>query len=128
MLYIDFQFYTNEFKGVSLSEDAFNSLVGRASDIIDQVTNYKIEQIGFDNLYPTFQQRVKKATVAQVEFMHVNGGVIAMQSSDASNVSIGKFSYSTGVSDKVMAKSISDSAIAYLNGTGLLYRGVVTCG
>lgn len=128
MPYIDYQFYTDEFKGVSLSEDAFNNLVGRASDLIDQVTNYKIETIGFDNLYPAFQQRVKKATAAQVEFMHVNGGVVSMQSSDTSNVSIGKFSYSTGGSDKGMTKSISDSALAYLKGTGLLYRGVVTCG
>lgn len=128
MLYIDYQFYTDEFKGVSLSEDAFNNLAGRASDLIDQVTKYKIEDIGFDNLYPAFQQRVKKATAAQVEFMHVNGGVVAMQSSDASNVTIGKFSYATGGSDKGMAKSISDSALAYLNSTGLLYRGVVTCG
>ena len=128
MPYIDYQFYIDEFKGVSLSEDVFNNLVGRASDLIDQVTNYKIETIGFDNLYPAYQQRVKKAVAAQVEFLHVNGGIVGMQSSDSSNVSIGKFSYATGDSSKGLSKSISDSALAYLNGTGLLYRGVVTCG
>ncbi|WP_374964615.1 hypothetical protein [Lysinibacillus sp. RS5] len=127
MLYIDYQFYTDEFKGVSLSEDVFSSLVGRASDMIDQVTNYKIESIGFDNLFPAFQQRVKKATAAQVEYLHVNGGMAMMQSS-VTDVSIGKFSYDSLASSKTPDKTISDNAMAYLKCTGLLYRGVATCG
>ena len=127
MPYIDYQFYTEEFKGVPLSEDVFSSLVGRASDSIDQVTNYKIEAIGFDNLYPTFQQRVKKATAAQVEYLYVNGGPATMQST-VTDVAIGKFSYDSLAASKTPDKSISDAALAYLKGTGLLYRGVATCG
>lgn len=127
MPYIDYQFYTDEFQGVSLSEDVFSSLVGRASDMIDQVTNYKIESIGFDNLYPAFQQRVKKATAAQVEYLHVNGGMATIQSS-VTDVSIGKFSYDSLAASKTPDKTISDNAMAYLRGTRLLYRGVATCG
>lgn len=128
MPFIDYQFYTDEFKGVSLSEDAFNGLVGRASDLVDQATNYKIEAIGIENLHPAYQQRVKKAVAAQVEFLNVNGGIVAMQSNDVTSASIGSFSYSAGDSGKGMTKFISDSAITYLSTTGLLYRGVVTCG
>ena len=128
MPYIDYQFYTDEFKGVSLSEDAFNNLVSRASDLIDQVTNFKIETIGFENLYPAYQQRVKKAVAAQVEYMHVNGGIVNMQTADLSSASLGSFSYAENGSSGQVMKTTSKSAIDYLRGTGLLYSGVMTCG
>lgn len=133
MPYIDYDFYTNEFKGVSLDESIFSSLVDRASDLIDIATNHKIEAIGFDHLYTSFQLRIKKAVAAQVEYMYVNGGIEAMQSQEIQQASIGRFSYSKSVSKAQSAnvsthQTICHMARDYLQGTGLLYAGVTTVG
>lgn len=133
MPYIDYNFYTNEFKGVSLDESTFSSLANRASDLIDIATNDKIGAIGFDNLHPSLQLRVKKAVAAQIEYIHVNGGIEAMQSTEMQEASIGNFSYSKSSSRASGAKVannqiICDTARDYLRGTGLLYTGVMTIG
>ena len=133
MPYIDYDFYTNEFKGVSLDENTFSSIVDRASDLIDIATNDKIGAIGFENLYPSFQLRVKKAIAAQVEYIHVNGGIEAIQSQEMQQVSIGDFSYSKSTSKAQSAgvsihQTICPVARDYLRGTGLLYTGVMTIG
>lgn len=122
MSYIDYQFYTNTFKGVSLDEGTFNSLVDRANDFIDIATNYRITN--FEDLHLNIQLRVKKAVAAQVEHMHLNGGIEDMQTDDVFSVSIGSFSFSSNQT----SKTISDMSKRYLLATGLLYRGVSTYG
>lgn len=133
MPYIDYDFYTNEFKGVPLDEDVFLSLVGRVSDLIDIATNFKIEAIGFEKLPPLIQLRIKKATAAQLEYIHVNGGIEATQSQEMQQASIGRFSYSKSTSKAQNAnasthQTICPAASDYLRSTGLLFSGVATYG
>lgn len=128
MPYIDYQYYTDVFKGVSLDEDTFSLLVSRASDMIDQATNYKLSALDWDKLHELYKSRVQKAVAAQVEYLHVNGGVIAMQSTEVSQASIGSFSYTESESARNINRTISGSSTAYLRGTGLLYGGVITYG
>lgn len=125
--YIDYDFYTNTFKGVPLSDDTFNSLVDRASDMIDIATNYRIEKIGFENFHARIQLLIKKATASQLENLSLNGGIATLQSSGVSNASVGRFSYTVDGSSSEKGKSICDFSKSYLKATGLLYGGVRVC-
>lgn len=133
MPYIDYHFYTNDYKGVPLSEDVFSSLVGRAGDLIDIATNFKIEAISFERLPSLIQSRIKKAVAAQLEYIHVNGGIEATQSEGMQQASIGRFSYSKSASgaqstNTSIRQTICPVASDYLRATGLLNTGVATYG
>lgn len=129
MGYIDEDYYKDDYKG----EDAGDNLekyIERASDIIDQLTGYKIDDL---EDYPKFiKDLVKKATAAQVEMYAVKGGYTQAETGGTfDSVTIGKFSYSSGDKSKSSESSrFSPAAIGYLQATGLLYAGVgvVDCG
>src|SRR5690554_8196516 len=71
MAYIDAEYYVNVYKGVDAGDD-LDRYIERASDLVDQVTGYKIADLSA--LHPRIQELVKKATAAQVEFYVLNGG------------------------------------------------------
>ncbi|WP_153124670.1 hypothetical protein [Peribacillus tepidiphilus] len=132
MAYIDKQYYDNEYKGVPIADEStFNRLAERASDVIDEMTEYKIQDF---NTLTTFQQtQVKKATAAQIEYM-VTSGESVIHGSNFGSVSIGSFSYSEGAkgsNDSRINRNeqrTSPAVIGYLKPTGLLYRGVSVYG
>lgn len=121
MAYIDKTYYDETYKGVPIDNaDTFSRLSERASDMIDQITGYKIKDI---NDLTAFQQsQVKKATAAQTEFLAISGSESAVHGDSFQSVGIGSFNYSknTGESEK----RISPSVVGYLKQTGLLYSGV----
>jgi hypothetical protein len=71
----------------------------------------------------------QSAVCAQAEFILENGGVSALsETTDGGSVSLGKFSYSgggsSGSSGGSAVNSLCAQALALLEPTGLLYRGV----
>lgn len=69
----------------------------------------------------------QNAVCAQAEFILENGGVSALsETTDGGSVSLGKFSYSGGGSSSggSAVNSLCGQALALLEPTGLLYRGV----
>lgn len=71
----------------------------------------------------------QNAVCAQAEFILENGGVSALsETTDGGSVSLGKFSYSSsgnsGSSGGSALNSLCAQALALLEPTGLLYRGV----
>ena len=70
----------------------------------------------------------QNAVCAQAEFILENGGVSALsETTDGGSVSLGKFSYSgggSGSSGGSAVNSLCSQALALLEPTGLLYRGV----
>jgi len=124
MPYIDYDYYSNDYQGVEIDSLSFEVLVKRASDVIDVITSDHITNIGFDTMHERIKEKIKKATAAQVEFMHLNGGAQAVHgNSGISSASIGGFSYSAS-SEGDSNNKISPSVIDYLRLTGLLYKGV----
>lgn len=120
MAYIDYTYYTDTYKGVPIDADTFLRLSDRASDVIDQLTNY---QIGDITQYPEWMQTlIKKAVAAQVEYFVYAGEQVTHGDVGFSDVRIGNFSYSSGTQ-----AAISPAVINYLRPTGLLYRGVTVC-
>lgn len=126
MPYIDTTYYTDEFKGLEVEDvNELNRMISRASDYIDQITNYKLKSIDFSTIDPFFQEQVKKAVCAQVEAWQRNGG-LDESFDQPNNVSVGKFSYSQGRNaDNANRKRHVDQAVLeYLKPTGLLYSGI----
>src|SRR5690554_5050062 len=126
--YIDAEYYNNEYKGVDAGDD-LDRYIERASDLVDQVTGYKIRD--FEALPPFIQEQVKKATAAQVEFYVLNGGPEGVDGNDGgfNQVAIGSFEYQTArMGQQTPAGKqehrVAPAALAYLEPTGLLYRGV----
>lgn len=127
--YIDAEYYNNEYKGVDAGDD-LDRYIERASDLVDQVTGYKIADLAV--LHPRIQELVKKATAAQVEFYVLNGGPEGVDGStdgSFSQVSIGAFQYQSGrINQQIPAGKqehrVAPAALAYLEPTGLLYQGV----
>ena len=128
MGYITPEYYTDEYMGADAGSE-LEKYIKRASDLIDQVTGYKIKD--FDSLPPFVQEQVKKATAAQVEFYVIHGGDedVNAGNTDFARVAIGSFSYSVGSERETSTSNrdeqrVSPATLAYLEPTGLLYRGL----
>lgn len=119
MGYITPDYYVSEYKGAKPPEGELEKYIERASDVIDQATNYVLSGREFERFAQFIQDQAKKATAAQVEHFVVNG--LNANTGDLSQVSAGNFSYT--VKDEA-EKRISPEALEYLRPTGLLYRGV----
>jgi len=122
MPYVDYGYYTESYRGVAIEEGQFNSLVVKASDAIDMVTSDALQGIELSQQPIFLQEKVKKATAAQVEYMAMNGGETAMHGGSPSSVNVGNFSYSE--SEGMGSQRVSPAVMDYLRPTGLLYRGV----
>lgn len=71
-----------------------------------------------------WQEAARNAVCAQAELILENGGVSALsETTDGGSVSLGKFSYS-GSSGGSAVNLLCGQALALLEPTGLLYRGV----
>jgi hypothetical protein len=131
MPYIDEAYYNDEYKGKTAAAETLAVFLDRASDIIDQLTGYKIPNAGGIATYSDFiQTQIKKATAAQAEFLILSGDSSAANTGTAAaglqNVNIGSFSYSRGAAPLSGASSgrTSPAVLEYLKPTGLLYMGL----
>lgn len=129
MAYIVKSDYT-AFATTTISDDDFNIISERASDIIDAITFNKIAGKGISSYPSSVQSKIKKATCALCESIQINGGVTTLAQSvdDLTSVSIGSFSYgknSNSGTNSVYGVTIPPLLYMYLTGTGLLYCGGV---
>lgn len=127
MAYIDISYYQDEYEGMEVEASSFSRLEKRSREIIDVLTNYKIKQVGFDNLADFIQEQVKLATAAQIEYLSISGESNAMGSSGFGQVQTGSFSYGDkpGVETLTRSESMTTQKVmSLLVPTGLLYTGV----
>lgn len=126
MSYIDYDFYTNVYKGESITEEEFNKLLPKASDVLDDLTNdfYQFKDLESDLEWR--KTKFKKAVACQIEFFHEVGSTTSEGINDPQSVSIGRTTMSNGRSDSSNdSKSrVSKDVFTYLRTTGLLYRGL----
>ncbi|PSL41708.1 hypothetical protein B0H94_11821 [Salsuginibacillus halophilus] len=129
MGYIDTAYYNDEYKGVDAGDD-LERYIERASELIDEVTNYVLNNREFEEFASFIQKQVKKATAAQVEFYVVNGGPEQLDAGeDYSNFAIGSFQYSKGgAAENEQAARVSPKVFSLLAPTGMLYQGVINGG
>ena len=128
----DFNGYTD----TEITETEFTILAERASDVIDIITQHRIEEAGgFNTLSASQKAAVVKAVCAEVETLNAQGGVSALTGNadaTAGFVSLGKFSISGGSGSNgsgglllINGIPVSPLVTGYLMRTGLAYRGLV---
>lgn len=120
--------YYSENWGGWADTDELTAALRRAEIIVDREifpSGYTVSTV--PGMWRTAAQN---AVCAQAEFILENGGVSALsETTDGGSVSLGKFSYScgggsSGGSGGSAVNSLCGQALALLEPTGLLYRGV----
>lgn len=128
MAYIDQTYYDDVYKGTPISDpNEFARLSERASDTIDQLTNYILKGVDFNSLAQFLQDQVQKATASQTEYLYLSGGSQAQHgTSQLSSVGIGQFNYQQNQKSAQAGVYVPVSPQTYelLRPTGLLYQGV----
>jgi len=129
MSYIDLAYYTDEYMGEPVDKTDFPRYLRRAEEIIDSITRYQVRERGLDNLDKFLREQVKTATAAQVEYYAINGIELATDGNMPQSFTVGKVSVTTGSSNGGGGRgsAVSPKAIAALEQTGLLNRGVGVC-
>lgn len=125
MSYVDSKFYHEVYKGESVNDTDFPSLLDRAEELVEEMAMYRLTPITFSAMPEDVQLRVKKAVCAQIEYLDANGGSDMDNGVDMQSASLGKFSYSSGGSAEGEASQslYAPRAQRLLAPTGLLYRG-----
>lgn len=125
MPYVDKTFYTDTYKGESVSDADFPSLLQRAEEIIEEMTMYGLTLPTFNAMSEEHQERVKRAICAQIEYLDANGGADMDNGADLQSAGLGKFNYSkaSGSDGSTKQSVYSPRAQRILVPTGLLYRG-----
>lgn len=124
-MYVDEVYYNDTFKGESVESTGFSSLVCRASEIVEEMTMYRLTEDSFQKMPENMQVRIKNAVCAQIEYLDANGGNDMDNGVDLQSAGLGKFSYTKAVgTDGSSGQSIyAPRALRILAPTGLLYRG-----
>ena len=135
MKYIDYDYYSNEFAGIPVSESDFNRFAERASDMINFITFGRAEKVMAekDLKYAKLKERydaVRKATAAQTEvFVSLGDGVLTGKpSAEISREQLGNAAVNYDVhlrqTTELYGIPISGIAMGILNNAGLLFRGI----
>lgn len=127
MNYLDHVEY-KDYGFVEIPNQDFNRLLRKASDVIDNVTRrfYVFTDIEMDVQWR--RDAFKKAVAAQIEYFHETGSSTSHGLNEPTQVTIGRTSIGgrQGSSSSGGHKDlISNDALMHLQGTGLLYRGVM---
>lgn len=109
MAYATVDYYKTTYKGTIVTDAEIEQQLERASDVLDVISGYNIE-----NLTPFQGGLVKKACCAQAESQ-------IMGADDIQSASIGSFSYTLKSGGRVY---ITEKAMQLIEAAGLLYRGL----
>lgn len=111
MMYADFEYYVNSFKGRKTPQEEFDGYMKKASDLINGITLFKAQNYSADT-------SVKDCACALCDFYFEEEENGKYSSANVDGVSV------TYARRKSSDKSISDILSTYLAPTGLLYRGM----
>lgn len=132
MAYVDDVYFASQYVGsVEIDDDDFVSLAERASDVIDDLTQYTVKRNGIESLCEFDATQFKRAVCAQIEHLYYQGIENAVSGGSSGSYNIGSTSITKAVgSDSSVGGAgarVSPLAIRLLAPTGLLYRGVDLC-
>lgn len=112
-----------------MEEDEFNKLLPLASDVLDAVTldYYQFNDLETD--VPYRRDKFKKAIACQLQYFYDMGSTSSHGLQEPVSVTIGRTSMSSGYrgtqgQQEQQNNLVSQDVYMYLQGTGLLYRGI----
>lgn len=123
--YATVEYYENDFEGTLIPDDDIEKCLKEASEKIDSITFNRIVKIGFDNLTPFQQEKIKMAVCYQAEYIYDNG-FNGENKSDIASYSVLDISVSVGSKEaktKAEKECMSEMAYDLINKTGLSTRG-----
>lgn len=127
MAYITYEQYTQLYGTPPITEAEFPMYATTASDIIDSITQYRIERAGGISALPAgLQTLVQKAAAAQVLYLTQNGLETVVSGQTGQGFTVGKVSVDGGNSGGLTAAQLTVCPMAkmYLEQTGLMERSV----
>lgn len=72
-LYVDSDYYANEYEGKILQNDDISKYLKKAQEKIDSITYNRIVKIGFDNLTEFQKEKIKDAICLQADYIKEHG-------------------------------------------------------
>ncbi|MED2940656.1 hypothetical protein P4345_25720 [Cytobacillus horneckiae] len=124
-----------EFKEISkrdIDEGEFNKLLPKASAVIDNVTSQFYQRINIEKDNTWRVNKFKQALCTQIEYFHVLGATTfeeinnAPQTFQAGRTSVSNASRYNPSGANESKPLISEDVYIYLEGTGLLFSGVMS--
>lgn len=119
MAYVESDFYTETYQGTLLEDENIEKQLSKSSDQIDSLTFNRIVGIGFENLTPFQQEKIKKAICELAEFNYQYYDYLY---APINAFSAGSISVSFNGVNKINGVYAPDSVINILNQTGLTCR------
>lgn len=123
MAYVTEEYYSDTFKGEPVVSADFPALEARASELVEEMTMYRVTPITILVMPEPIQECIKKAVCAQIEYMDANGGSDMDNGDDLQSAGLGKFNYTKSSGGASQQSLYAPRAQRILAPTGLLYRG-----
>ena len=127
---VDFQYYSETYKGNEADETSFPALNAHASRVIGAMTRWQVDETTIDELPSLTQTLYRLAVCSQIDFLAING-VDSLNSGGEVGFTVGKVRVdgrAKASAGGAMSASISPAAIAYLEQTGLMNPAVPVVG
>lgn len=127
MAFLTIAEYTAEGNYRDINQDEFDQLLKKAENLLDVITDsfYQLNEFDSDNEWR--KQRVKRALISQIDYFKETRKTTAEGLNNApKSVSLGRTTisqsdrYGTNGSKSIVSEEMN----TYLQGTGLLYRGI----
>lgn len=124
---VDFQYYTDTYKGNEADETSFPALNAHASRVVAIMTRWQVTEDNFSGLHPLIQTMYRLAICSQIDFLAINGVDSMTGGEDAVGFQVGKVRVDGKAKTSMsgaMSASISPAALSYLEQSGLMYPGI----
>ena len=125
---VDYQYYTDTYKGTEVDETSFPTLNAHASRIIGAMTRWQVDETTIDRFPSMIQTLYRLAVCSQIDFLAING-VESISNGNDTGFTVGKVKVdgkSGASAGGAMSASISPAAQSYLEQTGLMNPQVPT--
>ena len=125
---VDYQYYTDTYKGTEVDETSFPTLNAHASRIIGAMTRWQVDETTIDRFPSMIQTLYRLAVCSQIDFLAING-VESISNGNDTGFTVGKVKVdgkSGASAGGAMSASISPAAQSYLEQTGLMNPQVQT--
>ena len=127
---VDFQYYSETYKGNEADETSFPALNAHASRVIGAMTRWQVDETTIDELPSLTQTLYRLAVCSQIDFLAING-VDSLNSGGEVGFTVGKVRVdgrAKASAGGAMSANISPAAISYLEQTGLMNPAVPVVG
>ena len=128
---VDFQYYTETYKGNEADETSFPALNAHASRVIANMTRWQVDETTIDSFPSIVQTLYRLAICSQIDFLAINGVDSLTDGEGSVGFTVGKVRVdgrSKTSAGGAMSASVSPAAISYLEQTGLMNPAVPVAG